>query len=306
MAPLPFATHEHYPEPYLDSVLADLAARLVALYGADPPPLTSVFTPQAVADGLRWDWRLHARDRGGSRWEGEHQVIGKMEYESSPSEGRSRVEVLIEYRGGTVTSTGADGAVLEQVARSRAAFAWELLFDRSRAEWAIDAVGPATELVTDVPARAVPVARCPWGAYPDRAAPSPTPRGVTATEWCTGDGHGWTARGQLSVHWHYPCQQGDSAVLEIAWPLGDARGPYNRRAYLRDTSGWMREQRWTTGTFDRDADLPSDAGSTGLTDGGWEIWIAVSDVDEAIYLHGDGRFERWPRAGERWGVTDCN
>jgi hypothetical protein len=90
--------------------------------------------------------------------------------------------------------------------------------------------------------------------------------------------------------------------LHLGWPLGTrTEPPGDFRQYLRDPQGVLRERLVTP--FGADGAFPADAEPTGFHRGGWELWTAPSDVDEAVYVvEGDpragGTWERWPRTTE--------
>lgn len=87
--------------------------------------------------------------------------------------------------------------------------------------------------------------------------------------------------------------------MSIAWPPGSASGSNGRdRQYLRDPSGVLSES--TAGPLAPSATLPGDAAYTGLHRGDWQLWVAPSDADTAVYIvNADpaarGVVERWPR-----------
>ena len=87
--------------------------------------------------------------------------------------------------------------------------------------------------------------------------------------------------------------------LHTGWPIGSETDGNGFRQYLRDPQGLLRED--TSGPFRADAALPSDAVDTGYHRGDWQLWVAPSDGDEAVYLvnaapAAQGAVERWPRA----------
>ena len=88
------------------------------------------------------------------------------------------------------------------------------------------------------------------------------------------------------------------SFMSLAWPLGTTtEPPGDFRQYLRDPLGVLSE--FHASTFS-DGRLPDDAEPTGYHRGSWELWVAPSDADDAVYVaEGDprngGTWERWPR-----------
>ena len=89
-------------------------------------------------------------------------------------------------------------------------------------------------------------------------------------------------------------------VLSVGWPVGGTDGSGDTtRQYVRDPQGLLGSM--TDGTFRADASLPEDAADTGYHRGDWQLWVAPSDADRAVYVvnadpAAQGVVERWPRA----------
>ena len=96
------------------------------------------------------------------------------------------------------------------------------------------------------------------------------------------------------------------AILTIGRPVGAPLDPLVRWEYMRDPAGEAEEYDWLTAPYDGRSALPEDAVDTGWTNGNVDLWTAASEKDAAIYLRRGSIVERWPRAAELWGVTDCN
>jgi hypothetical protein len=98
------------------------------------------------------------------------------------------------------------------------------------------------------------------------------------------------------------CGKPSATFMSMGWPPGsEATGPDTYRQYYRDPSGVLSPSFTGTGTFAPNAALPADAASTGFHRHGWELWVAPSDSEEAVYVvNGDPAtgavVERWPRA----------
>jgi len=86
--------------------------------------------------------------------------------------------------------------------------------------------------------------------------------------------------------------------MTMGWPPGTpTTGGGSSREYYRDPSGVLSSSQ----SFAPNAALPADAASTGFHRHGWELWVAPSDSDDAVYVvEGDPAagavVERWPRA----------
>jgi Immunoglobulin-like domain of bacterial spore germination len=99
------------------------------------------------------------------------------------------------------------------------------------------------------------------------------------------------------------CGMTSLSIASLAWPIGTSftrpdEAGINNRQYIRDPQslGWTSP----TAPFDAGDKLPDDASFTGYQRGDWQLWVAPSDQNEAIYMvHGDpaagGTWERWPR-----------
>ena len=75
---------------------------------------------------------------------------------------------------------------------------------------------------------------------------------------------------------------------------------------MRDPEGEFLAQDWLTEPYGSDVTLPPDATSMGWINGNINLWISPSQLDRAVYVVRGDDVERWPRAAEQWGVTDCN
>jgi hypothetical protein len=91
------------------------------------------------------------------------------------------------------------------------------------------------------------------------------------------------------------CDWESATFLSIGWPVGTVSDTAAQtRQYIRDPRGAVR-----AALRDRlrlRAELPADAGATGYRYGPLEVYLSPSDQDEAIYVVGGGRVERWPRS----------
>ncbi|MBA3690553.1 MAG: Gmad2 immunoglobulin-like domain-containing protein [Actinobacteria bacterium] len=86
--------------------------------------------------------------------------------------------------------------------------------------------------------------------------------------------------------------------MSMGWPIGTEVASEGDafRLYIRDPQGVLGTT--TSGVFRAHATLPEDAVDTGYHRGDWQLWIAPSDADQAVYVvNADpaarGVVERW-------------
>lgn len=298
-----------YPEERWDAeapaIIDAFAADLAGQYdGIDRAALDRWFTPDGLASAREQDWRLRAvLDR-------EFLVDG---------------DVVVRYGGTSRTALGADpplvevelafvveptswlvdadgGTVLERFDHPRYFGAtYTMRYTQDTEQWRVTAVAPSAGDAWMGPEQPRSAARCP-GLDPGADGGHP----VASMRWCFGGADGTRAYSSQVLGWeHVPCGIGDVTVLTVGWPIGQPIDPFAVHAFVRDPDGefgrtWPLDVPWQA-----DVTLPDDAYSTGLTDGEYEVWVSPAADASAIWVRRDGRFERWPRAGE-WGVTDCN
>lgn len=95
------------------------------------------------------------------------------------------------------------------------------------------------------------------------------------------------------------CDWQSSQWLRIVWPLDAAGGgSAGRRTYVRDPLGVLAGSGGRIEAFRADVDLPPDAGWSGYRTDHYELWLAHSDADRAVYLVRSDAVERWPRASD--------
>jgi immunoglobulin-like protein involved in spore germination len=125
-----------------------------------------------------------------------------------------------------------------------------------------------------------------WTAPDGTVTPNGEPGGPLVLHAFEGPEHcGWTS----------------ITFMHLGWPVGTATDGFTdgTRQYLRDPQGLLGSM--TNGAFRRDASLPEDAVDTGYHRGDWQLWVAPSDADRALYVvnadpAAHGVIERWPRA----------
>jgi hypothetical protein len=111
---------------------------------------------------------------------------------------------------------------------------------------------------------------------------------------------------ELTLLTGYPCGRERVARIWIGTPVGERIDTADRHEYLRDPDGYALGEGWIDQPWRGDDDPPSDARSTGWTNGNVELWVSPSEHERFVWLRRGSVFERWPRADSGWGVTDCN
>jgi hypothetical protein len=115
------------------------------------------------------------------------------------------------------------------------------------------------------------------------------------------DGRG--ASGDLSVsmvsgpeHCHWE----SVTFLSIAWPPGSVVSSKGEiRQFVHDPDGLFDGLDAIHGSYQEGIEAPPDAVTTGIHTDDVEVWISRSDPDAVFLRHGDGNFDRWPRADPR-------
>ena len=113
---------------------------------------------------------------------------------------------------------------------------------------------------------------------------------------------------QLVLLTRFPCDRGHAAILSIGRPLGSRLDPLVRWEYVRDpegefeANGWSERRRMTVR-----ATLPGRRGRYGVDEREHRAPRGPTRRrTDAIYVVRGETVERWPRAADQWGVTDCN
>jgi hypothetical protein len=284
----------------------DGLGELYAAAGSVDP--CSLFTATGWQTAVDADWRLANVLEGRLRFRQQHLLRLRNEVTNEPvaSPPRFVADAIYDIAAGarvvnvaTATETGPSGAP------ERTGFRLKFVFDRDR--WLVDRVEALGQdervwlgLRLDVPAQPHCIAfeRDPEPAAFDDRANRP---------WCDVDGRGRRLLAeQLSFHTRFPCNQGHAAILTIGRPLGTRIDPLVRWEYVRDPAGEFEAHGWLRSAYDGDGALPAAASYTGWTNGNIELWIAPEQLDEAVFIVRGKIVERWARAAEEWGVTDCN
>lgn len=300
-------------------ITEDFIERLEAYYGApagvDP---CSLFTGSGVDAARVADPRFRSVDRGEIEIEGD--LVLRVAFESSEYDLRERpptipIDAIYDLAAGAVIRDRATNDVRITTEVERIGLHYELSFDGHT--WRADDVGPVSPdyaVWAVLPEPVLPGPRCKDLQRDPADAPFDELSGTSflaATEgrsWCDADGRGRLIQEpeQLVLLTRFPCERGRAAVLTIGRPLGSRIDPLVRWEYVRDPAGEFLVQGWLTAPYAGDSTLPDGAVYTGWTNGNIELWINDAELDEAIYVVRGDTVERWPRAAEQWGVTDCN
>ena len=226
------------------------------------------------------------------------------------------LSIVFDIPAGSRTTDVRSGTTTRSPAAERAGVAVTFVYDGHR--WLADRVGPVEG--DDAAWLAMPTLlppgepctgflRDPAGAPfdemsgTDALSSPPTP----GRPWCDAGGRGRVIDdSQLVLTTRYPCNRASAAVLSIGLPLGMPIDRLDRNEFVRDPAGAFLAQGWVTSPFEPDSTLPADAASTGWTNGNVELWISPSELEDAVFMQVGGVMERWPRAAEGWGVTDCS
>jgi hypothetical protein len=316
---------EFEQDVFLHDESADLAraflAALGALYAARPgSDPCDTFTARGFAEALAFDPRLAAAQLGRATIDG--LLVLRLRSEGS-YDLRARpptvpLDLIFDLPAGSrLTDRLAGNAIRVSTTVQRFGLGVELQFDGR--VWRADRVGPVSadsQGWARLPVRPPPGPPCtnfrrdPAGTPFDEAAGPPIEiiGGAPRRRWCDEGGAGGAipVPELLSFTTQFPCGRGRVAILSIGQPVGAPLDPLVRWEYMRDPDGEALAANWLTAPWQERAVPPPDAVATGWTNGNVDLWVAPSDRGAAIYLVRGGTVERWPRAAEFWGVTDCN
>lgn len=297
--------------------LVELAALYAARLDADP---CVAFTARGLAEALAYDTRLAAVLRGDAVIDG--QIVLRLRNEGTYDLRRRPPSVPLDLifdllPGARLTDRVRGGVVEVSTAVQRFGMQVTLQFDGHR--WRADRVGPVSpeQLAwTRLPPVPLPGQPCanfrrdlPGAPFDDDAGPGlDINRREPRRRWCDENGAGRLIRvtEQLYFNTRFPCDRGRIAILSIGRPVGAPLDPLVRWEYMRDPDGEALANDWLTAPWDGAAAMPPDAVATGWTNGNIDLWTSAAEQDAAIYVVRAGIVERWPRAAESWGVTDCN
>lgn len=317
----PEFAEESFQRDESQALAANFLAELAGLYAArqDVDPCDA-FTARGLAEALAFDPRLAAVRRGDAVFEGE--LVLRLRNEGTYDLRRRPPTVPLDLifdlpPGARLTDRVAGGPVQVSTTVQRYGMQVTLQFDGHR--WRADRVGPVSpELLagTRLPPVPPPGQPCanfrrdlPGAPFDDDAGPGlDINRREPRRRWCDENGAGRLIRvpEQLYLNARFPCDRGRIAILSIGRPVGAPLDPLVRWEYMRDPDGEALANDWLTAPWDGTAALPPDAVATGWTNGNINLWTSAVEKDAAIYVVRGGTVERWPRAAESWGVTDCN
>jgi hypothetical protein len=300
------------------SIAAAFVAGLERLYagtaGVDP---CQWFTARGWQAAVATDARLREAVQGETTIRGDlvfHIAFDGM-YDLRQRPPVYPTDVIFDIPAGALISdvTGSGGAT---AATSRAGLHVEFRYDGHR--WLADDVAPVTGDYVSWTQLATPLSpapacsgfkRDPDGTdFDESAGDSFLTENPDARTWCDADGRGRLIRqtDELAFFTRFPCDRGHAAVLTVGNPLGAPLDRLVRYEYVQDPAGEFLERGWLTAPFQGTATLPKDAAYTGWTNGNIQLWVSPSEYEDAVYVRYADKTERWPRAAQDWGVTDCN
>lgn len=312
---------EYFERDESQALAQDFLGELAALYAARPAAdPCDAFTARGLAEALAFDTLFAAVRRGDAVLEGE--LVLRLRNEGSYDLRRRPPSVPLDLifdilPGARLTDRVRGGVVEVSTAVQRFGMQVTLQFDGHR--WRVNWVGPVSpeQLAwTRLPPVPLPGQPCatfrrdlPGAPFDDDAGPGlDINRREPRRRWCDEDGAGRLIRvpEQLYFNTRFPCDRGRIAILSIGRPVGAPLDPLVRWEYMRDPDGEALANKWLTAPWDGTAALPPDAVATGWTNGNIDLWTSDAEQGAAVYLVRAGIVERWPRAAEQWGVTDCN
>ena len=300
----------------------DLAAvfveELQGLYaGSSDVNACDSFSRRGLQSALTTDSRLGAVAAGTLRIEGDLVLRAAFEgdYDLRKRPPTVPLDLVFDLLPPSTVTNLVTGGV--DVTRAPQRWGENVTFTFDGHRWLADRVGPISagshefaELPT-APPPGPPCARVPHdppGAAFDEGAGAALGEVEPHRAWCDGDGLGRliAVPDLLEFHTRYPCDRGSIALLALGSPLGTRLDPLVHREYLRDPKGEARAQAWLSGDYLAHTVLPADAVATGWTNGNIDLWTSPPDGESAIYVQRGQTIERWPRAADERGVTDCN
>jgi hypothetical protein len=267
----------------------------------------TIFTRRGLETARILDARLAAVDRGDVTIDGELilRLRNEGQYDLRRRPPAVPLDVIFDIPAGARITNRISGEIVTTPATERLGFQLLLAFDGHR--WLVDWVGPVS------PSEAM------WTRLPVPLPPAPPCRGFhrdpigapfdqdADRTWCDSHGAGRLIRqdDEIAVIVRYPCGA-KGTIITIGRPLGSRLDPLVRWEYMRDPDGKFRENGWLAARYLAHAALPEDAVDTGWSNGNIDLWISPRDLDRAVYMVRGNVVERWARAAESWGVTDCN
>jgi hypothetical protein len=298
-------TADGYESEVVERAIESFVAALVDLYdGGERGAMERLFTLEGRVAALAYDWRLRAADRDEMWFEGQVSVRGWTSTDERPLDRPPTLKANVALRAapGAELIDVATGAVLQRW-RDHQDFVIEVSLQYEEGTWRAFSVGPPVEWHDDPPRTPPPPVRCP-ALSPDRPDAADLVQGRT---WCFGGRNGTLATKEQVVVFHrYPCGTSRASIFTIGWPVGTSIDHLDAHQFVRDPYGRFERQWPLPIAYIGDGRLPKDAYSTGLTDGEFEIWVSPAAEARAVWARHGERVERWPRAPEEWGVTDCN
>lgn len=298
---------ESFGEAVLDETVDVFIAALATLY-RDPNRglLDRTFSAEGLDSARAYDWRLRGAVSGQTRHFGDLSVRGKAVYaeQTTADPPFFNTDISIAIAPGAELVDARSRALLQGwTERQLYDLGVRFEYDVADSLWMAVSVGPADPTFGNPPPTPAPPVRCK-GLGRDRPDDTDPSRSRT---WCIGGREGILATDEIVVVWdEYPCGESRASVMTVGWPIGSPIDGWARYHYVRDPDGRFKRSNRLPVEYLPNTRLPTDAYSTGLTDGEFEIWVSPSMGADAIWARRTSKVERWPRVTNPFLVIDCN
>ena len=286
-----------------DAIGAAWLDQLNAYYASGDPADQPPTTEQGHGQLQAFDWRVAAVESGIVTFEETWAIRESTQWDEAFEDGETtsfELRIGLDAQPLAETKSAISSQTVEMSGGlQRRAFNVTFVPDEATGEWVLDAIGPPAggnnyEFGLRRPRPVVP---CPRLGDPSTAQDP-----FAMEPWCTagGDGRELKVSPYRRADRHLSelyfdttsCHRG-AIFLWTGWPLGEPRDPTVgfRNTYVRDPRGTVKGVKG----YRRNATLPKDAVSTGVTNGYATIWTSARVGERAIFVQVGDRFERWPR-----------
>lgn len=306
-APASLLAHEadgttgHLSSEDLERLTQTWVEELWAHYATGESGLPDLTTPTALEGLQAEDWRYSAVTNGSRYFQEDVAIVPDGihidEPESEDGEVLVRpVEVLVEVAPFARAIDQATGRTVEvESGAQRRAMRLEFRREPGTDAWSVADVGVPRRLRDPDLGWVEPTDPNPCPGFGSDADP------FLAKPWCTagGDGRklvpGYRGPSEIELTKGEPgsCFTGTYTLL-LGSPPGSPVGRYDGYVYARDPNAAPADMVVAGPRYRRDAALPADAISTGITNGRVTLWTSATVGDKAIYVQIGNRFERWP------------
>jgi len=295
-------TGELFPE-IQDAIGAAWLDELNGFYASgDPADLPST-TEQGLERLRAFDWRFAVAESGLATFHETWDIHESTQSDLAIVDGETvdfelRLGIDVERLAETKTGT-SDRTVEMTDGVQRRAFNVTFVQGPTPGTWLLDAIGEPAGGRYEFSFRELRPARpCP------RLGNSSTARDpFTMEPWCTAGGDGrhlkvapYKRKDRYASDLYFATKScgWDAAIfLYLGWPPGEPKDIHSgfENIYVRDP----RSEVPGVKRYRRDAKLPKDAVSTGVTNGYATIWTSETVGERAIFVQVGDRIERWPQ-----------